>query len=156
MYPNTVYVVYFHDCDGCKSLGLSFLYFYFERDILDIIWFTLCVNYLIIDEGRLSHIWPNSHENYQTAIDTLFHILIVCRRHAKLIAGVHFRECFYRFFAGINFCKLGFTEDLAGINFRELSLTKDFAWTNFRECALYKDFVGENFAFSLKNIFRRH
>ena len=72
------------------------------------------------------------------------------------------RFCYYvvtHFFpghyAGINICKLGFTEDFAGINFRELSLTKDFAGINFRECALYKDFKGVNFAFSPKNIYSK-
>ena len=39
-------------------------------------------------------------------------------------------------FAGINFRKLGFTEDFAGINFRELSLRKDFTGINFRELSL--------------------
>ena len=60
---------------------------------------------------------------------------------------------FSRHFAGINFCKFGFTEDFVGINFRELSLTKDFAGINFREIALFKDFVGVNLTFALWNIF---
>ena len=56
-------------------------------------------------------------------------------------------------FAGINFRKLGFTEDFAGINFRELSITKDFAGINFCESALFKDLAEVNLTFALKKIF---
>ena len=52
-----------------------------------------------------------------------------------------FANFFLGHFAGINFHKFGFTEDIARINFRELSLSKDFVGINFRERNLYKDFT---------------
>ena len=61
----------------------------------------------------------------------------------EIFAGINFCEFFFRYFAGIDFRELGFTEDFAGIHFRELSLTKDFAGINFRESAP-KDFAGVN------------
>ena len=64
-----------------------------------------------------------------------------------------FANSFFRHFAVVNVCHLGFTKDFAGINFRELSLTKDFAGINFREIALFKDFMGVNLTFTLWNIF---
>ena len=66
-----------------------------------------------------------------------------------------FANFFFGHFAGINFRKLGYTEDFAGINFRKLSLTKDFAGVNFHDSAFYKDFAGVNLTFVSRNIFPR-
>ena len=51
----------------------------------------------------------------------------------EIFAGINFHEFFSGHFVGINFRKLGFTEDFAGINVRKLSVIKDFAGTNFSQ-----------------------
>ena len=68
----------------------------------------------------------------------------------EIFAGINFHEFFSGHFVGINFRKLGFTEDFAGINVRKLSVIKDFAGTNFRKSVLYKDSEGVNLIFALK------
>ena len=70
----------------------------------------------------------------------------------EIFAGIN-REFFSGHFAGINFRKLGFTEDFAGIHFRELSLRKDFAGINFCELSLTKDFPEVNLTFALVMFF---
>ena len=70
-----------------------------------------------------------------------------------IFAVINFANFFFGHFAGINFYKLGFTDDFTEINFRELSLTSDFAGINFRESAFFKDFAGVNLTFAFRNIF---
>ena len=71
----------------------------------------------------------------------------------EIFTEINLRKFFFRPFAGINFGRLGFTEDFAGINFCELSLTKDFVGINFHESILFKDFPVVNLTFALRNIF---